>query len=352
MALSLGKTKDNGNDAEARLRARLADLEGRLEDSQKIKQLENHIRHLTEKHELELEKARLEAKQGADQVKEKASGMLKKAKAKIQAEQARYKKLLRDLAALEEAMAATDERLASLAGKGLKCQLATTKPSRSVRDEPREFVAQLVSRQRDLADRLTRIEEALGDGKLQKATTDVEILQERSKELLSNPELKSKAMTVAEKARMFAQDPGKSQYYRELLAPYAEGIQQVLATEARANVVYGCQEALSVLEESFRDSRTFLLRRSGALDDHAIEAEVVVERIEESAEDALGRMRTMLDNARALGPVDFFQNMEQEIARRVERGEKGAKVAAWVLSDVTVTVLEDETVRAWLSGQQ
>ncbi len=351
MALSLGNKKTSDTEAEARLRARLADLEGRLEDGQKIRQLENHIQNLKERHEVELDKARLEAKQEVEEIKDKATGRIKQAKKAIKGHKARYQRLVDDLKRLETAVGQTADRARGLSERGLEMRLVKDRVGRSVDEDPREFLAELVRYQQDLADRLTRIEEALGDGKLGTTATDLDLIQHRSKELLSNPELKSKALTVAEKARMFAQDPGKSQYYRELLVPYAQAIQGVLETETRASIVYGCQEALAILEEAFRDSRTFLLRRSGKLDDHAITAEVTIERLEEPAEDALGRMRTMLETARALGPVDFFQNMEQAVARRIEREEKGARVAAWILSDVTVTVLEDETVRSWLETQ-
>lgn len=351
MALSIGKN-GKADKVEERLRARLADLEGRLEDSSKITRLENHIVHLNEKHTVELERTRIEGQGKVNEVKAKAAEVVKETKRRLAAEQARTKTLVEDLARLEGQLKQVEVHTRSLAGKGLKLNLAPAGMSRTVAENPREFIAQLVSFNQDLVDRLTRIEASIGEGHLERQTTDLDILEERTKELLSNPEVKSKALMVTEKARMFANDPGKSQYYRELVVPYAQAIGQVLATESRASVVHGAHEALQILEIAFRDSRTFLLRRSGELDEHTIAASVEVERLEESAQDAMARLQAVIDNARALGPVDFFHNMQQELQRAVERGEQGAKAAAWILSDVTVTILEDEVVRGWLANQR
>jgi hypothetical protein len=348
----LGKEKKS-NEVEDRLRARLADIEGRLDDSSKIRQLEDHIRFLNQKHQLEIEKASLAAREKVQEVQGKAAELVKEAKRRISGEQARYQKLVEDLAKLEANLKMVQTRSRELSAKGLKLHLAPNGGiDRSVAAEPREFVSQLATFHRDLADQLMRVSEAIGDGKLEHPTTDVTILEERTKELLTNPELKSKALTVSEKARMFGVDPAKAQYYRELIVPYTRAIQKVLEADTKASVVLGCQEALAILETAFRDSRTFLLRRSGDLDNHDIPAEVSLERMVEAPEDALGRMNAVMDNARALGPVDFFHNILMEVNRSVERGDAGARVAAWVLSDVTVAVLEDARIQKWLAGQR
>lgn len=356
MPLSLGSNKNTSDDTdpdeiEQRLRNRLADLEGRLEDQQKVRQMREHIQHLRNKHQLELEKAELKADQRVENVKAKARSAVSSAKKKAKRERKRYQALVDAVTELAEAIDEADASRQQLSDAGLDSRLTIEPPTADPSEEPRAFLRDLVARQRDVEDKLTRVLAALDDGELGQATTDVDVLEDRVKDLLTNPEVRSQAMTVIEKARMFAEDPGKSQYHREILTPYADAIEQVLDTEQRANIVQGARMALDVVEEAFMDSRTYLLRRSGKLDDHEIEVDVVVERVEESPDDATDRMKAALDSARALGPVDFFKNLTGELTRRVDRGEDGAGVAAWILSDATVTVLEDETVREWLAGQ-
>lgn len=359
MAISLRNNSNKADAVEDRLRARLAELENRLDDGSKIKQLEQHIHFLNEKHELALREARIEAdrrvaeaRAEAQDVKDRAGAVISKWKKALAAEQSKRAAIVEDLAKLDAMLAEIDGKCRELASKGLKVHMVPDAPGRDLAADPRGYIHQLVTLQRDVADRLDRVLAAMGDGSLDAPTTDLDILAERAAELLTNPEMRSRGRTVAEKARMFAEDPGKSGYYRELVTPYADAIRQVLDHSSRGSIVHGAQEALAILESSFRDSRTFLLRRSGHLDDHSIEATVDMERVEENPEDALSRMNTILDNARALGPVDFFHNMATEVASRVERGDKGARVASWILSDVTVTVLEDEVVRGWLAGQR
>lgn len=353
MSLSLKKNarSDDAEKIEQRLRNRLADLEGRLEDRSELRQLRDHIQHLERKHEIELEKARLAGREQVQAVKQQASEIVGKAKKRLKGERARYERLVSDLSQLEAALAELETRRVALKDAGLDAQLAPHAPNTGAEEDVREFIRQLTAQAKDVTDRIGRVHGAIGDGELSTPTTDVAILEDRTQELLTNPEVRSKALTVAEKARMFANDPGKSQYYRELVQPYAQAIAKVVEQEQHANIVHGARQALTIVEEAFLDSRTYLLRRSGALDDHAIEAQVVHERLEESADDAVDRLSSALDSARALGPVDFFQNMTTELNRRIERGEDGAGVAAWILSDVTVAVLEDETVRRWMAGQ-
>lgn len=349
---------DNGSDdadpedVEQRLRNRLADLEGRLEDQQKVRQMREHIQHLRNKHELELEKAQLNADQRVEDVKAKARKAVNNAKKKASRERKRYRALREAVEQLAEALGEVDDTRSELSEAGLEPRLAPSAPAGDPGEEPRAYLRALASKHREVDDRLARLHAALDGGELGEPTTDVAVLEDRVGDLLTNPEVRSQAATVVEKARMFAEDPGKSQYHREILLPYARGIEQLLEAEQRANVVQGARLALSIVEEAFMDSRTYLLRRSSVLDDVEIEADVLVERVEEAPEDAIDRTRTALDTARGLGPVDFFRNLTEEIDRRLDRGEDGAGVAAWILSDVTVAVLDDEHVREWLSGQR
>lgn len=353
MPLSLSSDdEDSPDDVEQRLRNRLADLEGRLEDQQKVRQMREHIQHLRNKHELELEKAELKADQRVEEVKDKARDAVQKARRKVKRERARREKLEEAVLELAEALDDVDEARQALEDAGLDARLAPRSPSADAEEEPRAFLRDLVARTRDVESQLERVDGAIGDGELGEPTTDVAVLEERVADLLTNPEVRSKAKTVAEKAQMFAEDPGKSQYYREMVLPYADGIRQVAEAHPRANVVQGARLALDVVEEAFRTSRTYLLRRSDALDDHEIDVDVLVERVEEDPADAVDRLEAALNTARGLGPVDFFQNLADDVARRVDRGDDGAAVAAWILSDVTVEVLEDETVRTWLDGQR
>ncbi len=354
MPLSLGKENENAtsDDVEQRLRNRLADLEGRLEDQQKVRQMREHIQHLRNKHELELEKAKLGADQRVEDVKAQARKAVNKAKKKAARERKRYKALHAAVEQLAEALDDVDDTRRELSQAGLEPRLAPPAPAGDPAEDPRAYLRALVAKHREVDDRLERLHAALDGGELGDPTTDVTVLEDRVGDLLTNPEVRSQAQTVAEKARMFAEDPGKSQYHRELLLPYARGIEQVVETEQRANVVQGARLALDVVEEAFMDSRTYLLRRSGALDDHEIGVDVLVERVEEIAADAVDRLETALDTARGLGPVDFFRNLSDEVKRRVDADEDGAGVAAWILSDVTVAVLDDDAEREWLSGQR
>lgn len=354
MPLSLTNDDENASaeDVEERLRNRLADLEGRLEDRQKISQMREHIQHLRNKHELELEKARLTADQRVEDVKDKARSAVKRAKKKAARERKRYDALQDAVVELAETLEDIDEARQALEDAGLDARLAPREPTADPEDDPRAYLRDLLAKHRDVETQLERLHASLDGGELGEATTDVAVLEERAQDLLTNPEVRSQAKTVAEKARMFAEDPGKSQYYRELVMPYADGVCQVVEAHQRANVVQGARIALDVLEEAFMDSRTYLLRRSGALDDHEIDVDVLVERVEEDPADAVDRLETALDTARGLGPVDFFRNLTDEIERRVDRNEDGAGVAAWILSDVTVAVLDDDAVRDWLAGQR
>lgn len=353
MALSLRSNdeEDEADEVEQRLRNRLADLEGRLEDQQKIRQMREHIQHMRNKHDLELEKVELRAEQQVEDVKAKARAAIRKAKKQAKRERKRYDAIVAAVEELAEAIGEVEDEREALDDAGLTSRLTIAEPTSDPGEDPRAYMRELGARHRETGDQLTRVREAIGDGELGARATDVDVLEERVQELLTNPEVRSRAMTVAEKARMFAEDPGKSQYYRELIQPYADAIETVADERPRAKVVDGARLALGVLEEAFMDSRTYLLRRSGKLDDHEIETDVVVERIEEDADDAIDRLEAALSTARGLGPVDFFQNLTTEISRRLDRGEDGAGVAAWILSDVTVSILEDEAVRDWLEGQ-
>ncbi len=347
----LRKKTDDPDAIEERLRNRLADLEGRLEDQQKVKRLENHIQNLNEQHRLEKERIQLEAKKKIDEANDALQAFKQETKQRFKQEIDRRRAIQQRLTHFDKKLRTLQENNQALAEKGLHIDLIPPPPSTDPQQDPTTYLERLTLHLDHVQERLEHIQNALGEGELETRTTGTEILEDQTQALLSNPNLRSKALTVSENARLFADDDAKNQYHQELLTPYTNAIQRVLQEHQRAHIVHGCETALNILKDAFTNSRTYLLRRSEDLDGFHLEPDVITERFQEQGEDAQQRIETILDNARALGPVDFFENLNTTLARALERGDEGANEAAWILSDVTVHLLEHEHVRNWLENQ-
>lgn len=197
----------------------------------------------------------------------------------------------------------------------------------------------------EAADRL----ETLVDGdELAEPTDATDVLQAHIRESTVAERAASQAPSVAQLYRMWVDADTMDRYRRELLEPYARAACHLLEDDPDETTVHAAKAALAMLKDAFNESRTFLLRRSPALDDHVVDVDVHPQRWEQDPKLALQRFDAVLEQARAIGAVDFFHNLRVRVQDGLDSDEDGAAPAAWLLADVTASILGDDAVKSWI----
>lgn len=159
----------------------------------------------------------------------------------------------------------------------------------------------------------------------------------------------SEATSIADVLQLWVQADSMDRYRKELLVPYVDALTTALDASPGQETVRAAKVALPLLKEAFNDSRTYLLRRSSDLDGHEVPVDVGLDRLDQDPNLALDRFGTVVDQARAVGAVDFFHNLHVGLEEAVREDVEGAGAAAWILADATVAVLTDGRVKDWLA---
>lgn len=214
-------------------------------------------------------------------------------------------------------------------------------------DRRAEAIEASLAQLRETADRL---EALLGDREMAETTDILDLVADGLPSETADARAAGEAPSVAELYRVWIDADPMDRYRRELLEPYAAAAEQVLADDPDALRVGAAKAALSILKAAFDDSRTYMHRRSPMLDDHVVEAEIDPSRFEHDPSLALDRLGSVLEQARAVGAVDFFHNLHVRAREAVEAGEDHAGPAAWLLADVTCEILADPKVKRWIAA--
>lgn len=200
---------------------------------------------------------------------------------------------------------------------------------------------------RDAAEHLV---ERLDGDRLAEPTDAADVLGDRIAGRRADEVAAQEAPSVLELYRLWTDADPMDRYRRELLAPYARAAEQALDASADHATVEGARLALDLLQEAFEESRTYMLRRSAALDDHVVDVRVRPERFDRDPGLALERLDAVVEQARARGAVDFFHNLAVRTRRAVEGDVDGADQAAWLVAEATAAILSDPEVEAWIAS--
>lgn len=193
--------------------------------------------------------------------------------------------------------------------------------------------------------------EALLDGREMAEPTDVlDLVADGLPSETADVRAAEEAGSVAELVRVWIDADPMDRYRRELLEPYAAAVEQALAGDPDAVRVGGAKTALRILKDAFDESRTYMHRRSAMLDDHAVVVDIDPARFEHDPELAMDRFEAVLEQARALGAVDFFHNLHVRTREALDADEDHAGAAAWLLADVTSEILVDPKVKQWIQA--
>lgn len=180
-------------------------------------------------------------------------------------------------------------------------------------------------------------------------TADTEILRAHAKRVSQGVDVESERRAVLEQARLWVEDPRLRTYHVELLRPYATALADLLDRHRSEAAVAAARVALRVVRAAERESAGYLLRRSAALDGVVVAAPLALDRYHGDPRHALARMEGALAQRRGVGAIDFFHNVAQGAARAVRANEAGAALAAWLLSDATMALLDDARVMGWMA---
>lgn len=252
------------------------------------------------------------------------------------------------LADLEDDLAGLSARRDELADADLQVPwLPDHEPAGDRPDRRAEAIRASLSQIRDAASEL----EALLDGREMAEPTDaLDLIADGLPSETADARAAEEAGSVAELVRVWIDADPMDRYRRELLEPYAAAVEQALAGDPDAVRVGGAKTALSILKDAFDESRTYMHRRSAMLDDHAVVVDIDPSRFEHDPELAMDRFEAVLEQARALGAVDFFHNLHVRARQALDEGEEHAGPAAWLLADVTSEVLTDPKVKQWIES--
>lgn len=259
-------------------------------------------------------------------------------------DQVRY--LLQGLREVERTVEQLDARRATLAEANLDVPFLPDYEGQGSRATER--IEAIQDAMDDVADAADELAAALDGDPLDEPTDAMELLTESFGGRTADDVAASEAPSVAELWEMWIDADPMDRYHRELLEPYAQAARAVLQERADSDAVTGAKTALTVVKDAFDESRTYLMRRSGDLDGYEVPVDVGIHRIDQDPDLALDRLSTVLEQARALGAVDFFHNLRVELEQAVEDDVEGAGAAAWILTDATVAVLTDDGIKDWL----
>lgn len=201
-----------------------------------------------------------------------------------------------------------------------------------------------------IRDAAEKLEALLDDREMAEPTDVLDLVADGLPSETADVRAAEEAGSVAELVRVWIDADPMDRYRRELLEPYAAAVEQALQGDPDAVRVGGAKTALRILKDAFDESRTYMHRRSAMLDDHAVVVDVDPGRFEHDPELAMDRFEAVLEQARALGAVDFFHNLHVRTREALDEGEDHAGPAAWLLADVTSEILADPKVKQWIEA--
>lgn len=261
-------------------------------------------------------------------------------------DQVRY--LVRAVGRLEGHVARLTEKRQRLQAANLDLSFLPDYDPGHAGDRPDQRLKALDQALAQMGDAVERLAQEVNGDRLAEPTDALEVLATHLHSENVEEQATTEAPTLAEIYRLWMGSDAMDRYHKELLAPYVDAVTRALKERPGEATVHAAKAALPILKEAFAESRTYLLRRSSALDGHRVEVDVRPELIGQDPHVALDRFGTVLDQVRPLGAVDFFHNLHLAAAEAVREGEPGAGGAAWLLSDASVAILTDPGVKEWL----